>query len=1111
MNTRCSAAEIRDARARLASAESRDALLRRTVDELAARLSLDACAVLDRDGRRLAAHVADETADNAGESGPFRVLVERTGHPKRPVLVADTTRDDRFGPGTEYGSVLTVPLDGHGVVVLARQNPGALDEETLALADLFASYVSRELDRLPAESTARLSFADAAHFLDIADVMMVAIDADGVVTYVNRKAEAVLGYDRADLVGRDWFETCLPDGTRAAVREVFDDLTAGTVELPDRYENSVVTRDGDERVVEWHNTVLRDEDGTVTGTLSSGLDVTDQRAQQQRLQRERQKYETLVDQFPNGLVTLFDEDHRYQLVGGTAFEDLTTSVSDLEGNRLEDVFPAENAAELAPLYDRAFEGESSVTTLDLQGRVFRVRIVPVRDGDGDVVAGMTVSQDITEQSRRREELERARKRYRTLLEAAPDPVFVADAETGTILETNEAAAALRGEDRADIVGRYQSALHPQEESEAYRALFEQFVAEGGGRVRKLPDGTQIRTVDGDGETIPVEVSGRTVELPDGPVVYGIFRDVTDQLEYEQTLTRFNETLTELFEMTTGENIGETVTAAATSVLDADAAALYGFDEAAGALSPVAVSAADDVSFVDDSPVFEPGDSIAWRVFVEDEPEVVDDVHADPDAYNPDSRFRSEIVVPVGEHGVLMAARSRPDAFDRRAAELVEILGASTEAALDRAERERRLRHRESQLQERTDQLEELETLNRNIREMARAILDADSREELEREVCARLTDIDPFVFAWVGDIDRVDDRVVPRTWAGDDRGYLASAPLALADDAGAEPAVRAARTRERAVESNTATHLQRDEWRREAVTRDFLSAVSLPVVYRGTLQCVLTIYASTPRAFSDRLQSVCADLSDLLANAIAATDRKYALLSDRATEMEFEVQDATCLLLRLARALDCTLEVERMTTDPGDRLTVLLRALDVSPEQLRDRAARESAIADARLVDSDDGARIECRFAEPFLASTLAEQGIVVREITAEPSTCRLTAAVPSHFSVRRAVDTIGAMYPDAELLAKRERRGSLAARDAFVETILEQLTGRQREVVELAYRRGYFESPKQTSGAELADELGFSSSALHNHIRSAQRKLFAALFEDAPPASEGRTGESSG
>ncbi|WP_251328256.1 PAS domain-containing protein [Haloplanus pelagicus] len=132
-------------------------------------------------------------------------------------------------------------------------------------------------------------------FLEIADVMMIAIDATGEVTYTNAKARDILGYEPGTLVGADWFDTCIPDRIQEEVRGVFDRLMTGEIEADERHENAVVTADGQERITEWHNTVLRDDEGSITGTLSSGQEVTDRKEREAKLERQQLYLESVSD------------------------------------------------------------------------------------------------------------------------------------------------------------------------------------------------------------------------------------------------------------------------------------------------------------------------------------------------------------------------------------------------------------------------------------------------------------------------------------------------------------------------------------------------------------------------------------------------------------------------------------------------------------------------------------------------------------------------------------------------------------------------------------------------------------------------------------------------
>jgi diguanylate cyclase (GGDEF)-like protein/PAS domain S-box-containing protein len=108
------------------------------------------------------------------------------------------------------------------------------------------------------------------------------LDAEARVLLINRKGCSVLERSEAELLGTDWFEAAVPEQERGALRSGFDQLMRGEAPLVERLESAVTTQGGELRTIAWHHTVLHDADGAVTGTLSSGEDVTDrQRAEQQ--------------------------------------------------------------------------------------------------------------------------------------------------------------------------------------------------------------------------------------------------------------------------------------------------------------------------------------------------------------------------------------------------------------------------------------------------------------------------------------------------------------------------------------------------------------------------------------------------------------------------------------------------------------------------------------------------------------------------------------------------------------------------------------------------------------------------------------------------------------
>lgn len=144
--------------------------------------------------------------------------------------------------------------------------------------------ISEITDLKVMEAALRREKERAQLHLDVVGAMVVALDSRGRIDLVNRRAIEVLGYDSAsDLVGRDWFSTCLPEVARAETRAVFATLMSGDVASAASAENAVLRRDGDMRLILWHNTILRDAEGRISGTLSSGEDITELRRQSERL------------------------------------------------------------------------------------------------------------------------------------------------------------------------------------------------------------------------------------------------------------------------------------------------------------------------------------------------------------------------------------------------------------------------------------------------------------------------------------------------------------------------------------------------------------------------------------------------------------------------------------------------------------------------------------------------------------------------------------------------------------------------------------------------------------------------------------------------------------
>jgi PAS domain S-box-containing protein len=118
-------------------------------------------------------------------------------------------------------------------------------------------------------------------FMDIAGVMILALDTQGRVTLANRKCCQVLGYSEEEVLGKNWFDNFLPPRMRQTVKEVLGKVVMEQGELTEVFENPVLTKSGAERLISWRNAYFRDDDGRILGALSAGDDITDRRREEE--------------------------------------------------------------------------------------------------------------------------------------------------------------------------------------------------------------------------------------------------------------------------------------------------------------------------------------------------------------------------------------------------------------------------------------------------------------------------------------------------------------------------------------------------------------------------------------------------------------------------------------------------------------------------------------------------------------------------------------------------------------------------------------------------------------------------------------------------------------
>ena len=229
----------------------------------------------------------------------------------------------------------------------------ATDVEILRL---MGQWVGSEIYRQQSEQALKQERNRAQRYLDVAGVIMLVIGADQRVSMINRKGCELLGGREADIVGRNWFDGFLPPDDRVKVRELFTGLVSGQEGIPEYYQNRVTHPRGEERLIAWHNTLLYDDAGNITATLSSGEDITEQQQAQEQLRQREEQLRLTLENAPIGILTS-RLDGRLLNVNPAFCSLLGYRAEELTGLSIEDITHPDDWEETRQAFDALVHGD----------------------------------------------------------------------------------------------------------------------------------------------------------------------------------------------------------------------------------------------------------------------------------------------------------------------------------------------------------------------------------------------------------------------------------------------------------------------------------------------------------------------------------------------------------------------------------------------------------------------------------------------------------------------------------------------------------------------------------------------------------------------------------
>ncbi|WP_137286233.1 GAF domain-containing protein [Halorussus salinisoli] len=1110
--------ELHHVAVNLEGCDTPDEIYRRTVNAAEEILKFDICGIdIEEDGYlvpKAASSELDETGYDVLRADEG--LAGETYQTGKSFVVDDVYEvSDVEIVSNRYRSLLSVPFGDEGVLQAGAHTPDEFDREDRKLAELLVSHAAEALVRVQSEEALREERDRfAALFENTRDAVVYHDMCDGepVIRSVNEAFEEVFGYDAESVLGGSLLDCIVPDDSIEEAKRHVEQMRQGEhVDAEVRRETETGTRDFLVRTAS--------VPGDDTGGYVIYTDITDRKQLERDLGRANQKFEELhhvavnleglntAEEIYEETVEAAEEILQFDICGVAIEEDdrlvPRATTSDYDEENYEVLRTDEGIA------GKTYQSGQSYVIEDLhrspEANIVNETVrsclsVPVGE-EGVLQAGSRTVDEFDQEDAKLAELlvshasealqrlqseaalREERDRFAALFENVPEPTARYELRDGDPLidSVNEAFEETFGYSETEAVGESIDDLLVPDDRQAQAGRLNERV-DSGERVD-----AEVKRVADDGVR---DFLLRNAEVSGDDGNYVIYTDVTERKQREEMLDALHHATRDLMAAERQRDICETAVETARDVLDIPHSSVFKWDEETERLEPYIVPDAT-IATMGEAPSFGSGEGIVGSVFEDGEVAHFDNAWDDARALDDGSEgIRAFGAFPLGDWGVMTVASASVGAFDGYEIDLVRVLAANVEVALNRAARE-------AELAEQRSQLAELDRINAVIRDVDQLLVRSSTREEIAQEVCDRLAKSDHYQFAWTGDTMAGSNKTEPTAWAGVEEGYLERI-VEMRDETPTGPSQKAVETGTVQVVQSVPDDEEFEPWREEALKRGYQSAAAIPLRYRETVYGVLCVYAARANAFDDREQAVLAELGETIGHAINAAENKKALLSDGVVEVEFEIREGEGFFARIPREEGGTFTLEGVTMTAEGSFVTFMTVDGLDPDRVLELADDAPDVEQARLVNEhEDGDLFEFVYTGPSPLQGLADHGGTLRYAKYTAERGRTIVELPRNADVRPVVESIQEELPEAKVVAQRERERPARTVEEFRTALEEDLTERQRSALDAAYYAGFFEWPRESTGEEVSDSLGVSAPTFHQHLRVGERKLLSAFLDE--------------
>lgn len=354
--------------------------------------------------------------------------------------------------------ILTVPLKTAGMVtgVLSVSDPdqiGSFSEDEIQLLQLFADQAAVVLEnaRLYTSVTREKNFRKVIEESIPSGISVM--DLEGTLTYVNPGFCRMIGYPGEELVGQVLPFNYWPPEETEKLGDIYKFALQGT--FPEGgTEIHLICKNGQRFDALLLVSPIKDDQGQINGILTAITDISALKIAEIKVRQSEELYRTLAENFPNGMVAIFDRDLRCTLVAGEATSLLEQYHIIMEGKTIYSINPGFNIdlSNWENLFKEVFAGNRKTFEVDFYSRIFNVYLIPIQPGPMGFENVLMMTQDISDRVENEAHVVKSEARYRAVVEDQMD-LICRMLPDGHLTFVNEAFCRYFNKQRGELIGQ----------------------------------------------------------------------------------------------------------------------------------------------------------------------------------------------------------------------------------------------------------------------------------------------------------------------------------------------------------------------------------------------------------------------------------------------------------------------------------------------------------------------------------------------------------------------------------------------------------------------------------------------------------------------------------